>query len=121
MDVTQEELENELIRVLLQGDHPALVALRQQYAAAQVVSREFSGVGFFTRYAIPENVPLVVPSSFAGGDVDLQLEGVQYGAGCVLFVRDGRLSMLECYTHVGPWPERIVVKSLTARVSPIQK
>ncbi len=122
MEVTQEELEHKIMNLLLQGEHPALGILRQQYASAEVASREFTGVGFFTRYLIPDDVPLVQPTYIAGGLVELQLEELQYGAGSVLFARDGKLSMLEVYTNAGePWPEHKTIKTLSLRVSPIER
>ncbi len=121
MEVTQEDLEHKIMNLLLEGDHPTLIVLRKQYAAAQVSSREFTGVGFIIHYAVPPDQPLAQPANFAGGNVDIQLENLPYGAGCVLFVRGGRLEMLDCYTHGDPWPDRIVIKSLSLQVSPIEQ
>ena len=113
-EISQEQLEAKLLALLLGGDQPVLAVLRKQAAVATVIQREFSGVGFFTTFAVPDGVPLANPPSFAGGDVNIQLEDVSHGAGCVLFVRDGKVEMLECYTHAGDqWPERIKLKSLS--------
>jgi hypothetical protein len=38
------------------------------------------------------------------GDVSGELEGLANGAGFVLFIRDGRLKMLEGFTFDEPWP-----------------
>jgi hypothetical protein len=113
MEVAQEEFELSLMNLILQGEHPVLTILRQQFAAAKIVSRNFSGVGFFTDFEVPDTAPLVEPSHFAAGNVDIQLENLRYGAGCVLFVRDGKLDFLECYTFSEPWPEQIIIKSLS--------
>jgi len=94
------------MNLLLQGDHPILAILWQQYAAAKVASREFSGVGFFTNFEVSETAPLAEPPNFAAGNVDIQLKNVPYGAGCVLFVRDGKLDFLECYTFRIPGPSK---------------
>ena len=119
MEISQEELETELMRLLLKGDHPILTILRQQYATAKIDSREFSGVGFFTNFEVSENAPLVEPLNFAAGNVDIQLENLPNGAGCILFVRDGKMSFLECYTFSEPWPDRILVKSLANAIPAI--
>jgi len=113
MEVDQEKFEQSLMNLILQGEHPVLAILRQQYVAAKIVGREFSGVGFFTYFEVPHDAPLVEPSNFAGGNVNIQLENLRDGAGCVLFVREGKLSTLECYTFTEPWPEPIIVKSLS--------
>ena len=113
-EMSQEHFEAELLKLLLEGDLPILVVLRDQAARARVVRREFSGVGFFTWFEIPDNVTLAEPPGFAGGNVNIQMEDLAYGAGCVLFIRNGKLDMLECYTNAGErWPERIRLKSLS--------
>jgi hypothetical protein len=42
------ELEQKVMTALLAGDDYVLTTLRNQYTAASVVNRKFSGVGFFT-------------------------------------------------------------------------
>ncbi len=111
VEISQEQLEAELLRLLLEGDLPIL---RDQVARARVVRREFSGVGFFTSFEVQGNIPLAEPPNFAGGNVNIQMEDLVYGAGCVLFVRNGKLDMLECYTNGDEhWPEHIRFKSLS--------
>jgi hypothetical protein len=116
-EVSQEEFEHKLMELLLQGDHPTLAVLRQQYSSAKVIRREFSGVGFFTTFEVSENSPKVTPENITGGNVVIELENLPNGAGCVLFVRDGKLSFLECYTFTDPWPNQIVIKSLSHSIS----
>ena len=121
MKVSQEQFEKELMDLLLAGDHPVLAVLRQQYAAAKVGRREFTGVGFWSDFEVPESAPLVEPPNFAAGSVDIQLEGVHLGAGCVLFITDGKLEQLDCYTYDDDWPEDINIKSLILIASAIPK
>ena len=68
----------------------------------EIDSRDFSDVGFFTNFEVSENLPLVEPPNFTAGNVDIQLENLPNGAGCVLFIRDGKISLLECYTFSDP-------------------
>ena len=113
MEISQEELEQRLMDLLLQGDNIVVTILRQQYASAKVTDRKFTGVGFYTDFEVSENAPLLVehPNLDLLG-VDIQLENLNHGAGCILVVRDGKLSYLECYTHTDPWPDQIIIKSL---------
>jgi hypothetical protein len=47
------------------------------------------------------------------GYVNIRVDGVENGAGCLLFVRDGVLSFLEGYTYGGAeWPQHPVVMEL---------
>jgi hypothetical protein len=39
------------------------------------------------------------------GDVVAEVEGVENGAGFLLFIEDGRMTMLEGYMFGEPWPE----------------
>jgi hypothetical protein len=119
MEVSQEDLEQKLMDQLLQGDHPTLEALRLQYLKAKVVNREFTGVGFFKTFEVSENIPHVTPANITGGNVDIELENLPNGAGCVLFVKNGTLYLLECYTNTDPWPDRIIINALSNGFFPI--
>ncbi len=105
---------------LLEGEHPALVALREQCRRVTVRGVELSGVGFFAELLVPADAPLASPPRIVGGNAEITLSGVEHGAGCVLFVEHGRLSMLEGYTYGDePWSEDAVVLSV-GRVTPLQ-
>jgi hypothetical protein len=74
-----------------------------------------TGVGFFVHFDLEGDVPLAQPSNFAGGDAIIRLEGGTVQAGCVLFVRDGRLACLERYTYGDDrWVEDAQVVSVEA-------
>lgn len=102
-----------LMPLLLAGDHPTCAILREQYARAIIDRVELTGVGVFVAFKVPPDVERTAPANFAGGNVNVQIEGVRNGAGCILFVRDGILSMLEGYTYSDEeWPERPIVVEL---------
>ena len=73
---------------------------------ACVESRELTGVGFFTNFAIPSdvNVPRTVPDQVIGG-VGAKLSGLQHGAGFLLFVREGRIAFLEGFCYDEDWTD----------------
>ena len=103
-------LEREVLDTMLAGDHPTLVALRAQLALAEVRSRLLTGVGFYTELAIPRDAPAVEARDghFAlERHVGAEIEGLQRGAGFVLFVEHGFLDTLEGFTYDEPWPDRI--------------
>jgi hypothetical protein len=102
------ELEKAIMKMLLAGDERPLVALREQLRLASVVGRTFSGCGFFTRFSVPDDAARVDPPNFEMGDVKLELSGVEHGAGVLLFVHNGVLSMREGYTYGDEgWPEEV--------------
>jgi hypothetical protein len=99
-------LEQAVVALLLRGDHPALYSLRRQWDAAEVTSREMSGVGCFVTIRVPASTPaLKTTPRFTLGDVVVDLPGREAAVGAVLFVDDGALAMLELFAFDGPWPD----------------
>jgi hypothetical protein len=112
-------LVNHLVPQLIVGEHPALVALREQFRCASIKGVEMTGHGFYVDFETPADVPLAMPSDFAGGNAKITLVGSTAPAGCVLFVRSGRLSTLEGYTFGDEgWAENARVLSVE-NVEPI--
>jgi hypothetical protein len=100
-------LEKAVMQKLLDGDHPILVALRNQVVAAKIKDRQFTGVGFFLHFEIDPKLALPGNLNLEIGDVMGTLPGVEHGSGYILFIREGVLSMLEGFTYDDPWPESI--------------
>ena len=106
------QFEAEAMRRIVAEDPSISELLKKQYKSAEIISREFTGVGFFTRFNITD------VSSRLPGSVNLELgaahariEGIEHGAGFVLFIRGGLIKTLEGYTFDEPWPERITAYS----------
>lgn len=100
-----EELEQEVMKMLLSGDDPVLLKLDEQYKLSQIERRKMTGVGFFIDFLLPGGTSLLEnKQSFQLSDVKAEIEGLENGAGFVLFVQDGKLSMLEGYSYDEPWP-----------------
>jgi hypothetical protein len=65
-----------------------------------------TGHGFFASVSTPRETPLALPANFEGGHAEIALEGAPHGAGCALFVRDGRIAFLEGFGFGDEgWPE----------------
>ncbi|GEM_PF-1108651 len=107
-------LERAAMDMLLAGDRPVLQLLRHQYARCGVARREETGVGVFVRFLLPGDIqPLPGNPSFVIDDVSADVDGLQFGVGFVLFVRDGFLNCLEAYLWGDDrWPDRIECYSL---------
>jgi hypothetical protein len=54
----------------------------------------------------------------SGGSAEIVLTGNEHGAGCLVFVRDGRLLMFDGYIYVGEWREAAQVVEIKC-VTPI--
>lgn len=99
-------LEREVLRQTLAGDHPVLTALRRQAAQTLVKQREFTGAGFYTQLLIPEE-GLALRGTARIGEVSADIPGLRHGAGFVVYVDDGRLSLIEGFSYDEPWPTSI--------------
>lgn len=110
--------EQAVLDKILAGDHPVLVALRAQARAARIASREYTGVGFFLKFEVPPDMPVLANKNFHFGDVCAAVDGLQHGAGFVVFVRDGRLATLEGYSFDESWPSEIGAFSLSYQREP---
>jgi hypothetical protein len=99
------EMERQVMGLLVSGDHPLLSSLRDQLAVAKVTRREFTGVGFFTYFEVPLAARRL-PSSrrLVLSDVYADIQGLEHGAGFLLFVEDGALNNLECSICENAWP-----------------
>jgi hypothetical protein len=106
------ELTMRLVPLLIEGTHPALAALREQFPRARISHIELTGSGFHVDFEVPEDVPLTEPADFTGGDAVIRLIGSDIPGGCVLFVRGGRLATFEGYSYGDEWPENAQVASV---------
>ena len=101
------KLEKEVLKMLLDGDDDVLVNLKAQLDLVSVENREMSGTGFFTNFLVPQSCETSVTqagSEFKIGDVHADIEGLDFGAGFLLYIEDGLMKMLEAYSYDEPWP-----------------
>lgn len=96
--------ELRVLELLLAGRHTALAALRAQLAGAGVVKRAHTGAGEYVELEVRGTHERSVPASFVLDDVELTVKGVPHGAAALLFVREGKLDLLEFATTPGEWP-----------------
>lgn len=105
--------ERRVLDAILAGKQPRSPELERQVARATVEKREIEGVGFFTTFARdPGTAPVPGCPNLAFGDPPTKIRGLQHGMGFVLFVRDGRLDMLEGYAWDEPLPAELVIDSI---------
>jgi hypothetical protein len=93
-------LESAVLDKMLAKSGEPFDTIHDQLAHASVSSRKFTGVGFFTHFTLPPDAPVCRDlRSIEFGDVGAQIPGLQHGAGFLLFIRDGVISVLEGYTY----------------------
>jgi len=97
-----KKLEDTVIRLSLNKKHDPHGIYMKQYENAKILSRKFTGVGFFTEFIIPDELILseeskdfcVVTGHFNDTEA-LQL--------FVIFINKGKLDMLEGFVTYDDW------------------
>jgi hypothetical protein len=74
--------------------------IRRQIDTVQVVAFENSGAGFFSSLTVADDAPMLSEKSPLSGAYGSVL-GVEQGMGFIVFLTDGRLSMIEGYCNGG--------------------
>jgi hypothetical protein len=78
------------------AETPALsLELQRQLNRAEVTSRENTGGGFFTEIAVPDDGPRVKCPKVLGYATHARVEGLEDGLGFILFMKNGKLRLLE--------------------------
>lgn len=88
------------------AEHSADPALAGQIENARASRRDYTRTGFFV-YFEPDPAAAPVPSGVRPVSARLDAPGLLDGAGCDLFLRDGRLHYLEVYARGGFLPETL--------------
>lgn len=98
-------LEKAVIDELLRRRGEPFDTIRQQVAHASIAKREFTGVGFFTEFALPADAPVRrdLPDDSIGG-VGADFPDLEGGVGFMLSIRGGVVTKLEGFTFDEPWP-----------------
>lgn len=118
MPTGQEQLELAVLQSMARRARPEnAAALKSQIVSAKVVSRDFTGVGFFTNYEVPEDTVPFPPSRFEGiAHITLEDWGLYAGARFrsgsiatfILAIGGGRLSHLEgLMLESEQWPDDV--------------
>ena len=108
-----ERFELEVMKRIARENPSIEKALRRQYEEAVIVSREFTGAGFFTTFEVGDKslqLEGIINDTF--GNVQAIFEELEYGVGFALFVRGGFIEILEGYTYGELWPSEITLYEL---------
>ena len=89
------DLEAAALRAIFLETPELAPALKRQLEASEVTERENSGGGFFTTIAVADDAPAVKSPSVLGYATHARVGGLEHGFGFVLFIKGGRLHLLE--------------------------
>jgi hypothetical protein len=93
------EIETRAMEMLLAGDDERLTILRAQLDDASVTERLDTESGFYTHFGVPAASPRLPDAKhLVIDDVSAKLAGFKFPVGFLLFVNDGAIDMLECFS-----------------------
>jgi hypothetical protein len=99
-------LVRDIARRLVDGPTASHDVLRTQLNASNVSGITLTGAGLFADFAVPSDQTRVFPATMIGGEVLLDVAGLDAPAGSLIKVEDGQLRFLEVYTYGNrPWPD----------------
>jgi hypothetical protein len=99
------------------AETPALcMELQRQLRHAMVTKRENSGGGFFSEIAVSKDAPRVKCPNVLGYATHARVEGLEHGLGFVLFMKDGKLHLLEGYAWGAESTASLDLRSLSFEI-----
>ena len=96
-----EVFEKIVMHKLLDNNDELFNSFKLQYANAQIIDREFTGCGFFTKFSIPASLSRYKVSGRID-DVMATFDN-HYEYYFILYVTDGLIDTLEGFASVGDW------------------
>lgn len=110
-------VESAVLRCLLAGKEPVLLALQHQLESASIAARDITGHGFHLHFSVPGDVERLhrrfrIKSDFCFGDVEMSTDSLERGAGFLLWITGGALGFLEGYTYDERWPTNVLAFTL---------
>jgi len=108
-----ENIENIIMNKLLAGDDPILDLLRKQYKKSQIYERDYTEIGFFTYFIIPDNIARLHDlKDFELDDINGDINGTSVNI--TLYIRNGAISVLNVITDgMSTWPKIIYSYNLS--------
>lgn len=100
------KFESEVMLRIIKEEKEIANGLTLQYENSHIIKRKFTGCGFFTDYNIGDKYRLKNVGDLQLGAVHADLNDMKYGVGFVLFINNGLITTLECYTYDEPFPSK---------------
>ncbi len=91
-------IERTVLEITAREFPNSAAVFRRQIESAHVVKFQNSGAGFFSYLAVTDDAALLTEKSPLDGAHGNVL-GLEHGMGFVVFLKDGRLNMIEGYCH----------------------
>lgn len=110
-------LEQAALRAIFEETPELTAGLTKQLEVAVATKRENSGAGFFTTIQVSDRAETLESPRVLGQVTYALVQGLTYGLGFVLFMKDGRLHLLEGYSCGGEDTTNLSLNDLTFRIA----
>ena|ERR1700733_11955631 len=94
-------LESSVLRALCEKESVDRdrTALEAQLSAAVLVSRENTGAGFYTSFAVDRDSSVPVGGERLRDGPAMRIDGLRHGMGFILWLKDGYAELIEGYSY----------------------
>lgn len=106
------QFENDVITAIINKESEISENLYMQYIHSKVISREFTGYGFYTMYSVDPKYKNKIVKNAMLGEINATLNDLKHGAGFILYINNGLIDMLECYTYDEKFPSYVAQYTL---------
>jgi hypothetical protein len=76
-------------------------ALEAQLSTATLISRENTGAGFFTHFAVDHSASVAIGGQRSRNGPEAKIAGLEHGMGFILWLKEGYADCLEGYCYAG--------------------
>ncbi|MCL2341970.1 MAG: hypothetical protein FWC53_02770 [Firmicutes bacterium] len=86
------------------------------YKESSIIEKQFdiskidieeTGAGFYINFNVEKTLKDENIEDCEINNVYIEINNQNPAAGCLIFVRDGYINLLEIYTYIGDWPDNI--------------
>ena len=98
--------ETLVLSSMIEGDEEQQT-LAEQLASATVEKRDYTGVGLYTKLVVDPKSPRLKQPGRRFEEIPrahFSHPALPAGAGAMLWLAEGRMDTLECFTYEGDWP-----------------
>lgn len=111
ISILEEMVLNAIFKV--NNDNLSCRKIKQQLKSLKVKNRTFTGVGFYTEFIVYDETLIVDKTiNIELGGIDAEIDGLNHGAGFILWVKDGLIEILEGYCYDESWPVNAEIAKL---------
>jgi hypothetical protein len=92
-------LERAVLTAICEMHSSDQAALEEQLSTATLLSRENTGAGFYTRFAVERAASVALTGERLRAGPEIEIDGLRHGMGFILWLKEGYADCLEGYSY----------------------